>query len=322
VTRFRLLVENAPDAIVVLDLESGMFSDCNENALRLFRLTREELMRCGPGELSPPFQPDGRHSALAAREWADRATGATPYFGWTHRNSQGEEIPCEVHVVRLPSPAHKLIRGSILNITERKHAQVEREQLEQRLRQAEKMEAVGRLAAGIAHDFNNVLAGVFAYGEMLFEETPEHSPLKRYAKNVLTGATRGRALVEQILAYSRSQLGKRAPIDIGPVVAETIELLRGAQRLHEFGRPLLLAVSRKDFIGALTGRPPSERGAGTLAALAHGMDIGAQIFRVHDVAAAADFVTVLEALRGAEEIAPGLALPDELRWERPDQQLQ
>ncbi len=114
-----------------------------------------------------------------------------------------------------------------LEITERKHAQAEREQLEQRLRQAEKMEAVGRLAAGIAHDFNNVLAGVFAYGEMLIEETPEHSPLKRYAKNVLTAATRGRALVEQILAYSRSQLGKRAPLDIGQVVAETLELLRG-----------------------------------------------------------------------------------------------
>jgi len=121
--RFRTLVENAPDAIVVLDMDGGIFCDCNENALRLFGLTREELMRCGPGELSPPFQPDGRHSALAAREWADRATGATPYFGWTHRNSQGEEIPCEVHVVRLPSPTHKLIRGSILDITERKRAE-------------------------------------------------------------------------------------------------------------------------------------------------------------------------------------------------------
>ena len=113
-------------------------------------------------------------------------------------------------------------------ITEREHVQAEREQLEGRLRQAEKMEAVGRLAAGIAHDFNNVLAGVFAYGEMLFEETPEDSPLRRYAKNVLTAATRGRALVEQILAYSRSQLGKRAPLDIGQVVAETLELLRGS----------------------------------------------------------------------------------------------
>ena len=125
--------------------------------------------------------------------------------------------------------------GAVMDVTLAKEtedrirfAQAEREQLEQRLRQAEKMEAVGRLAGGIAHDFNNVLAGVFAYGEMLFEETPEDSPLKRYAKNVLTAATRGRALVEQILAFSRSQLGKRVPVDVTQVVAETLELLRGS----------------------------------------------------------------------------------------------
>ena len=125
--------------------------------------------------------------------------------------------------------------GAVMDVTLAKEsedrvrlAQAEREQLEQRLRQAEKMEAVGRLAGGIAHDFNNVLAGVFAYGEMLFEETPEDSPRKRYAKNVLTAATRGRALVEQILAFSRSQLGKRVPVDVTHVVAETLELLRGS----------------------------------------------------------------------------------------------
>jgi signal transduction histidine kinase/ActR/RegA family two-component response regulator len=125
--------------------------------------------------------------------------------------------------------------GAVMDVTKTKEtedrvrlAQAERERLEQRLRQAEKMEAVGRLAGGIAHDFNNVLAGVFAYGEMLFDETPENSLLKRYAKNVLTAATRGRALVEQILAYSRSQLGKRAPVDVTHVMAETLELLRGS----------------------------------------------------------------------------------------------
>ena len=99
------------------------------------------------------------------------------------------------------------------------------------------------------------------------------------------------------LARSRGVDERQLIVDPGPdfakTPAQTIELLRGAARLHEFGRPLLLAVSRKDFVGALTGRPPREREAGTLAALAHGMDIGAQIFRVHDVAAAADFITVL-----------------------------
>jgi PAS domain S-box-containing protein len=144
--------------------------------------------------------------------------------------------------------------GAVMDVTEAREAedrvrlaQAEREQLEQRLRQAEKMEAVGRLAGGIAHDFNNVLAGVFAYGEMLFEETPEDSPLKRYAKNVLIAATRGRALVEQILAYSRSQLGKRAPVDVAHVVAETLELLRGSLpadiRLESSAPELPLIVS-------------------------------------------------------------------------------
>jgi dihydropteroate synthase len=128
------------------------------------------------------------------------------------------------------------------------------------------------------------------------------------------------------LARSRGVDDRQLIVDPGPDFAktptQTIELLRGARRLHEFGRPLLFAVSRKDFVGALTGRSPRGRGAGTLAALAYGMDLGAQIFRVHDVAAAADFVTVLATLRGEQEIPPSLALPDELRWERPDQQLE
>ena len=128
------------------------------------------------------------------------------------------------------------------------------------------------------------------------------------------------------LARSRGVAEEQLIVDPGPdfakTPAQTIELLRGAARLHEFGRPVLLAVSRKDFVGALTARPPRDRGAGTLAALAYGTELGAQIFRVHDVAATADFLTVLGALRGDLEVAPELALPDELRWEPPDHQLQ
>ncbi|HWX75246.1 MAG TPA: dihydropteroate synthase, partial [Solirubrobacteraceae bacterium] len=86
--------------------------------------------------------------------------------------------------------------------------------------------------------------------------------------------------------------------------------------LHELGRPLLLAISRKDFIGALTGRAPRERLAGTLAALGHGARAGAHIFRVHDVAAAADSLRVRAALDGALEVAADLALADELRYDR------
>ncbi len=104
--------------------------------------------------------------------------------------------------------------------------------------------------------------------------------------------------------------------DFAKTPAQTIELLAATDRLHTLGLPLLLAISRKDFIGALTGRPPRERLAGTLAALAHGLDAGAHIFRVHDVAAAADFVAVRAALAGEQPPAPTLALADGLRRER------
>ena len=138
----------------------------------------------------------------------------------------------DIHVVGHPvlSTSGHLVEfvGTVIDVTERKRAEAERAKLEERLRQAEKMEAIGRFASGIAHDFNNVLGGITAYGEMLFDEAPENTPRKRYAQNVLTAATRGRDLVDQILAYTRSQRGKHAPIDVCRTVAETLDLMRSS----------------------------------------------------------------------------------------------
>jgi dihydropteroate synthase len=122
------------------------------------------------------------------------------------------------------------------------------------------------------------------------------------------------------LARSRGVREEQLILDPGPdfakTPAQTIALLRRLGELHALRRPLLLAVSRKDFVGALTGRGPRERGAGTLAAIAHGVDAGAQILRVHDVAAAADFLTVRAALRGERAVDPSLVLSDEIRHSR------
>lgn len=103
--------------------------------------------------------------------------------------------------------------------------------------------------------------------------------------------------------------------DFAKSPAQTIEALSDLTPLHELGRPLLLAISRKDFVGALTARRPRERLAGTLAALAHGVDQGGHVFRVHDVRDAADFLAVRAALRGEAAVAPGLTLAEELRRE-------
>jgi PAS domain S-box-containing protein len=126
--RYRALIENATEAIVVLDVESKAFVEANQNAVRLFKLPLEKLLSVGPVELSPEFQPDGQPSAWSAAEKIEAAiAGGTPVFEWTHRTSAGTQIPCEVRLVRLPSANRILIRGCITDITERKRAQDERE---------------------------------------------------------------------------------------------------------------------------------------------------------------------------------------------------
>ena len=91
--------------------------------------------------------------------------------------------------------------------------------------------------------------------------------------------------------------------DFAKTPAQTVAVLQRLDAVRSLGHPVLLAVSRKDFLGAITGRAAPERGAATLAALAAGIDAGASILRVHDVAAAADFLAVRSVLRGVRELA-------------------
>jgi dihydropteroate synthase len=135
-------------------------------------------------------------------------------------------------------------------------------------------------------------------------------------------------ITSEVLAFLRQRVAlaldagmarEQLIIDPGPdfakTPAQTIRLLAQVGRLHELELPLLIAISRKDFIGALTGRPPRERLGGTLAALAHGVDAGAHLFRLHDVSAASDFLTVRAALSGELEPSRDLVLAEELRRE-------
>jgi dihydropteroate synthase len=96
--------------------------------------------------------------------------------------------------------------------------------------------------------------------------------------------------------------------DFAKTPAQTVAVLRALDVLHQLGRPLLLAISRKDFLGAITGREPRERGAATLAAVAFAADVGAHVLRLHDVRAAADFLAVRAVLRGERVLAPRAGL--------------
>jgi nitrogen-specific signal transduction histidine kinase len=117
--------------------------------------------------------------------------------------------------------------GSIGDITDRKRAQEELLRLERRLRQAQRLEAMGTLAGGIAHDFNNILGSVLGFGERALRAAPAAGPLAGYVDRIVSAGERGRALVDRILAFSSSSAGERVPVHVEKVVAEALDLLAG-----------------------------------------------------------------------------------------------
>jgi diguanylate cyclase (GGDEF)-like protein/PAS domain S-box-containing protein len=121
--RYRTLVEHAPEVILVFDVDQGKFVDVNDNACRFFKMDREALLASGPDKISPSRQADGSPSFGVVRGHIDGAlAGSAPVFEWAHSDAFGQSMPCEVRFVRLPSSHRRLIRASIIDITERKRA--------------------------------------------------------------------------------------------------------------------------------------------------------------------------------------------------------
>ncbi|MDA8383043.1 MAG: EAL domain-containing protein [Betaproteobacteria bacterium] len=124
--QFRVLVEQAPEAIVVFDVGRNRFVDANTNAERLFGCAREDLLRHAPDDFYPPQQPDELPPKESVRVRTEEAlTGVPLVFERAIRNAQGKDVLCEVRLVKLPSADKKLVRGSYIDITERKEAQAQ-----------------------------------------------------------------------------------------------------------------------------------------------------------------------------------------------------
>ncbi|MCO6459290.1 MAG: PAS domain S-box protein [Pirellulaceae bacterium] len=119
--RLRTFFAYAPEALVMLDAETGRFIEVNPKAEAIFGRPAEELTRVGPFDLSPEYQPDGRLSREAGQCVIQAALqGEAPVFEWWHTNAQGEQFPCEVRLVRMPWGQRNVLRGSITEISDRK----------------------------------------------------------------------------------------------------------------------------------------------------------------------------------------------------------
>ncbi len=144
-----------------------------------------------------------------------------------HMNNEG-------YLINLPDPitgemAPRMV-GFIKDITASMNAKAENAKLTAQLIQAQKMETMGRLSGGIAHDFNNILTGVLGYSEMALDKVEPASPVAKNLSRIIAAGNRGRALVEQILAFSRPRDDQDDAIAITPVLEEVRDLIQASYR--------------------------------------------------------------------------------------------
>jgi PAS domain S-box-containing protein len=217
--RLRILVEHAPEAILVFDCDTGRFIRGNSKAAALFKRSPAELRQLGLIDVCQEEQADGRHAAEMVAEAIDRSLADEAVVTeWSCRDAEGGRVECEVRMIRLPGASRRLIRVSLTDMTGRR-------QLEEQLRQAVKMQAIGTLAGGIAHDFNNLLVVIQAGSSMVGSALGPAHPLQVQIQAVVQAARRAADLTRQLLAFSRKQVMQPRVIDLNEVIAEVTQLV-------------------------------------------------------------------------------------------------
>jgi PAS domain S-box-containing protein len=165
--------------------------------------------------------------AALVRQTLERARSEKKDFDLEHRllmpDGSVKYLHLVVRAVEHESGSVEFV-GAVMDISERRTREREREEMQRQLQQAAKMEAIGRLAGGIAHDFNNILGAILGYGELLQKNLETHA-VRGHVDQVMLAGARGKGLVERILAFSRSGLGERTSLHAESVIEETLELL-------------------------------------------------------------------------------------------------
>jgi PAS domain S-box-containing protein len=233
------VVDGTTDAVYVKDLR-GRYLMINAAGARMLSSTVEEAIGKDDRDLFPSatadaiMEADQRMMALGKPEMVEQvvtAAGVTRTYETTkgvYRDEHGKVIG---------------LIGIARDVTEMKR-------LEEQLRRAQKLEAVGRLASGVAHDFNNILGVVIGYGEVVRKGLADGDPLRSKVEQILTAAERAAALTRELLAFSRQQVLQPKILDLNVVVAEMDAMLR---RL--VGEDIFLVTMPGPGLGSVEGDP-------------------------------------------------------------------
>ncbi len=209
----------ASDGMVVLDAERRVI-EANDAFCHLVGLPHAQVL----GRFMRDFELGATDDLRQQRE-ADHARTGTSRFETAMRTEAGDAVPVEVVVTNMPGGGNRVFAG-VRDISDRRRAETERAQLESRLRQSQKMEAIGTLAGGIAHDFNNILTLITGSADLAAVDVPEGHPARQYLEQIVRASSRAEALVRQILTFSRRRDEQREVVALGPIVREAVDILR------------------------------------------------------------------------------------------------
>jgi PAS domain S-box-containing protein len=219
----RTLVRTIPDLIWLKDPD-GVYLDCNAMFERFFGAGKRDIVGKTDydfvaRELADFFREHDRKAMAAGKPSCNEE--------WITFADDGHRALLETIKTPMYDAGGRLVGvlGIARDITERIRATEEKAGLEDQLRQAQKVEALGRLAGGVAHDFNNLTAIILGYGEMLLERLPPESPLLRFAEQIVAAGRRSATLTRQLLAFSRKQTLQPQVLDLNALLRNLDQLL-------------------------------------------------------------------------------------------------
>jgi two-component system cell cycle sensor histidine kinase/response regulator CckA len=225
--KYRVLAENSRDVVFALDLDLNL-TYLSPAAAALFGAPVRELVCQGVRALLTPTGAERVSMAFASGlSRAEHGERTWPLFELECTRADGSRFWGEVHATFVVDAEGKVVgaQGTLRDVSERKRMEREREVLQERLDQDERLRALGQLAGGIAHDFNNQLTGIVGYAELLRMELDPSGPPRAHAERILVGAQRAAELTAKLLAFARSGHRRSEPVDLHGILREVVALL-------------------------------------------------------------------------------------------------
>jgi PAS domain S-box-containing protein len=217
--RYRAVIEHTPTPTVVVDMDTGLFVEANESALRFYGVDRTSLLSGGPADFSPEFQPDGRPSAESAREKIALAlSGEEPRFDWVHLRGDGRKIPCSVHLAKMPGKENVRVIATVIDRTDQARTEeFMRRALDQ---ERELNELRSRFTSIVSHEFRTPLGVIMSAVELLrnYFDRLDEARRGELFEDIHQATRRMADLMEQVLVLGRADAGKLgfspAPLDL------------------------------------------------------------------------------------------------------------